>query len=102
METPINKHAVEMIICQCLASLREDLKLDPLGETGASTPLLGNGSDLDSMAVVHLIADLESRLEEAFNKNWILADERALSRSRSPFRTIGDLSAFIIETIPES
>jgi len=96
-----DKSEVDQLIIQSLSDLREDLELPPIVEPSRATELLGGGSDLDSMAVVHLIADLEGRLEEAFGKDWILADERALSRSRSPFRTIGDLSDFIIETTPE-
>ncbi len=93
---------VEVLIRDSLVNLREDLKLAALDAVNRETPLLGEGSDLDSMAIVHLIVDLEGRLEETFQMNWILADERALSRKRSPFRSVGDLSEFIIETTPES
>ena len=82
--------------------LREDLALPVLDKFSPETTLLGAGSDLDSMAIVHLIADLEGRLFDAYNLTWILADERALSRTRSPFRTVSDLTSFIIETIPEA
>ena len=95
------RESVEAEIAACLHQLRADLELPPLEEVTAATPLLGSGSDLDSMALVHLIADLEGRLEERFQLSWILADERALSRRRSPFRTIGSLRDFIIETMPE-
>ncbi len=91
---------VEPLIAASLRDLRADLGLPPLDAIEPATPLLGGGSDLDSMAVVHLVADLEARLQERFGRNWILADERALSRSRSPFRTVGDLARFIIETTP--
>jgi acyl carrier protein len=94
--------AVQGLIAASLVQLREDLGLSQLQEVDGKTPLLGGDSDLDSMAVVHLIVDLEARLQDTFGKNWILADERALSRNRSPFRTISDLSDFIIETTPDS
>lgn len=93
---------VTSLIAGSLAQLREDLNLPPLEIIDGETQLLGEGSDLDSMAIVHLIVDLEASLEETFKKNWILADERALSRKRSPFRSVGDLTAFILETTPES
>jgi acyl carrier protein len=94
--------AVQDLIAASLVQLRADLGLPELPSMNGTTALLGGDSDLDSMAVVHLIVDLEGRLQEAYGKNWILADERALSRRRSPFRTIGDLSDFIIETTPDS
>lgn len=92
------EETVREVIQLALEDLREELSLPALGEIGPETPLLGSGSDMDSMALVHLIAELESRLEEIYGKAWILADERALSRSRSPFRTVGTLAAFIVET----
>lgn len=94
------RQAVVSEIAACVEQLRSDLGLPPLAGVTEATPLLGGGSDLDSMALVHLVADLEERLEAAFGKNWILADERALSRQRSPFRTVGDLAGFIEETAP--
>jgi len=95
------RQSVEEVIAACLHQLRDDLDLPPLEKVTPETPLLGSGSDLDSMALVHFVADLEERLRCAFGKDWILADERALSRSRSPFRTVGDLVAFIEESAPE-
>jgi acyl carrier protein len=92
---------VQSLIATSLVQLRKDLALPDLPEITAQTPILGGASDLDSMAVVHLIVDLEGRLEEAFGMNWILADERALSRKRSPFRSVADLSEFVIETTPQ-
>lgn len=98
--TAPERSAVEREIAACLRELRAELELPPLEEIRAETPLLGGGSDLDSMALVHFVADLEERLETAFGKTWILADERALSRKRSPFRSVGDLAQFIEESTP--
>jgi acyl carrier protein len=98
----VDSKRVEELISASLVQLRKDLALPELESISGSTPILGGDSDLDSMAVVHLIVELEGRLEEAFGKNWILADERALSRKRSPFRSVADLSAFVIETTPQS
>ena len=97
-----DKAEVETLIRASLVQLREDLALPALEGTGPATALLGGASDLDSMAVVHLIVDLEARLQQAYGRNWILADERALSRHRSPFRTIGDLADYIVSTTPEA
>lgn len=88
------------LVAAALVRLRDDLALPALPAVEAATPILGDGSDLDSMAVVHLIVEVEGRLNERYGLDWILADERALSRRRSPFRTVGDLAAFIQETTP--
>jgi acyl carrier protein len=96
-----NVQDVQKMIIEGLTSLRQDLALPVLVSVDGNTPILGNGSDLDSMAVVHLIVDLEGRLLDAYGLNWILADERALSRSRSPLRSVAHLTEFIIESKPE-
>ncbi|MEY3000610.1 MAG: hypothetical protein RL648_824 [Verrucomicrobiota bacterium] len=101
MSAEITPQAVEALIKEAVESLCEDLSRAAPADLSASTPLLGIGSGFDSMTVVHLIADLEQRLEEIFGKVWILADERALSRSRSPFRTIGSLTSHIIDSSDE-
>lgn len=92
---------IDQLILTTVADLRADLALPVLEAAGPETPLLGGGSDLDSMALVNLIADLEGRLQERYGADWILADERAFSRHRSPFRSVGDLRDFIIESVPK-
>lgn len=97
----IRLHEIEGLVCLCLRQLRADLGLPPLETLSRETSLYGGPSDLDSLAVVHLIVDLEDRLKKQYGLNWILADERALSRSHSPFRTMGTLSDFIMEITPK-
>lgn len=93
---------IEQLIAASLLQVRADLGLPANSPTGPGTVLFGRESDLDSMGLVHLIAEVEARLRQRYGRDWILADERALSRQRSPFRTIGDLARFIIETTPET
>lgn len=69
---------------------------EPL-EIGESTPLVGPGSVLDSMALVTLVLDVEQRLEEQAGVSVTLMNEQALSRRHSPFRTIGSLADYIVE-----
>jgi len=66
-------------------------------ELGESTPLVGPGSVLDSMALVTLLLDVEQRLEEQAGVSVTLMNEQALSRRHSPFRTIGSLADYIVE-----
>ena len=54
------------------------------------TPLIGDGSVLDSMKLVELCLTLEDFAEEkGFEFDW--TSDQAMSRSRSMFRTIGSL-----------
>lgn len=76
-----------------LKSLREVVEAADGKLNGADeqTPLIGSGAVLDSMRLVSLIVDVESRLEEGFGIGVTIADERAMSAKRSPFRTVGSL-----------
>ena len=57
-----------------------------------NTPLIGDGSVLDSMKLVELCLTLEDFAEEkGFEFDW--TSDQAMSRSRSMFRTIGSLAS---------
>ena len=56
------------------------------------TPLIGDGSVMDSMKLVELCLKLEDFAEEkGFEFDW--TSDQAMSRSRSMFRTAGSLAS---------
>ena len=67
-------------------------------EVNESPPLFGSSSQLDSMGLVHVIVDIESRLRE-HNVNVSLISEQAMSQRNSPFRTISTLADFILTQV---
>lgn len=70
----------------------------PPGATGGST-IFGPGGMLDSLGLVSFLADLEYKLSEEFDRAVVLASEQAMSRSRSPFRDVAALAAYITELL---
>jgi hypothetical protein len=62
--------------------------------TGEHAALFGRGGPLDSMALVSLIIEVETAIEDKFGVPVLLADERAISQEHSPFRTVGSLAAY--------
>jgi acyl carrier protein len=60
--------------------------------------LFGTGSPLDSLGLVSLIIDIEEALADA-GFHVTLTDERAMSRSASPFRSVPALVAHIQERL---
>ena len=65
-----------------------------------NTVLFGSESVLDSMGLVNVIIDIESRfLDKGYEIS--LTSEKAMSRKQSPFRTISTLAEFIEEQIAE-
>ena len=63
--------------------------------------LFGGDAPLDSLGLVNLILLVEERLADRFGLSVSLADERALSQERSPFRDVKSLAAYAVRTIRE-
>jgi acyl carrier protein len=89
-----------------LASLKDVLATSDDGvsddaQLGEDTRLIGRAGVLDSMGLVTLIVDVEQRLEEEYDTVVVLADERALSQTRSPFRSVGSLADYICQLVKE-
>jgi acyl carrier protein len=61
------------------------------------TRLFGSQGQLDSLGLVHLIVALEACLAEELDVMVTLADERAMSRKSSPFRSLQTLADFVLE-----
>jgi acyl carrier protein len=84
-------------ILTAVHELGEDLEITSLQNADDQTALIGSRSDVDSITLVSLIVDVEERLASALNLNVTLADERAMSRRRSPFRTVATLTDYVVE-----
>jgi len=63
--------------------------------TDADAVLYGRGSELDSLGLVTILAEIELRLEDDHDLYITIADEKAMSEERSPFRTVGALVAYV-------
>ena len=92
---------IEKIIVQTLQDLIESLSIKEVDKLNRETVLFGDRGILDSMGLVSLITDLEEKFEQESNVSIILADERAMSQKRSPFRTVSSLSEYIFGLIKE-
>ena len=60
-----------------------------------NTALFGNTGQLDSLGLVNLLVTIEQNIEDKFDINITIADEKAMSQKHSPFRTIGSLVDYI-------
>jgi len=76
--------------------------LDQGGEAVPATadlPLIGEDAAVSSMALVTYIADVESTLMENYDLTLTLVSERALSRKKSPFRSVNALADYVLELV---
>jgi hypothetical protein len=76
--------------------------LDDQNEHGSvaatpSLPLVGENAAITSMRLVSFIADLETTLASDYGLNLTLVSEQALSRQKSPFRSVDALADYIME-----
>jgi D-alanine--poly(phosphoribitol) ligase subunit 2 len=63
--------------------------------------LIGKDARLDSLGLVNLIVLVEEKIQQKFGVAITLVDERAMSQSKSPFRTLGSLAEFVEEQLNE-
>lgn len=85
-----------------LRLLAAELGKPELAQATDETHLIGGLSPLDSIGLVTLIADLEGDIQREFGKVVILADEKAMSRTLSPFRKVETLIAYIESKLSET
>ena len=58
---------------------------------------MGEDAVVTSLSLVSFIADVESTLADSYDIDVTLVSEHALSRRRSPFRTIATLADYVVE-----
>lgn len=65
-------------------------------------PLYGKASQLESIDLVSLIMEVEDQIKAEFDVSIMIADDRAMSQSNSPFLTVGSLTEYIAELLKEN
>lgn len=61
--------------------------------------IFGTNGVLDSISLVMFVTDLEERLADELDIDIVLADEKAMSKTVSPFRDVNSLTEYIISQI---
>jgi len=92
---------IQNIIFEILKEIHEESEIAELENPTIDTRLFGANGVLDSLGLVNLITGVEQRISDEFEKDIILADERAMSRFHSPFRTITSLSEYTEKVLLE-
>jgi D-alanine--poly(phosphoribitol) ligase subunit 2 len=96
---------VSQQVVDAVNSAVEDLNeiLGPDESLGKSpeVELIGKDARLDSLGLVNLIVLVEEKIQQGFGVGITLVDERAMSQSKSPFRTLGSLAEFVQEQLNE-
>ncbi len=98
----MDKQAIVTDMLELLQGTLDSHVLDEGGDAVRATPeliLIGESAAVTSMALVSFIADVESTLQEKHNLTLTLVSERALSRKKSPFRSVDALAEYVVELV---
>lgn len=93
---------IENIIISTLKDVNEELDLKELESPTNETKLFGGDGVLDSLSLVLFIMDLEEKISSEFEKEVVLADEKAMSQRTSPFRSVESLKGYIESLLKEA
>lgn len=97
----IEKNVLEDLIKSQIIIYCDENDID-LVELTNKTRLIGSQAIFDSMGLVTFLVELEEKIEEKFSIVIEIADEKAMSRVKSPFMNIESLLEFLIEKINEA
>ena len=65
------------------------------------TRLFGAEGFLDSLRLISVVLEVEGEINDSYNLAVSLADNPAVSRERSPYRSIGSLADYILALAAE-
>ena len=95
------KDKVMTIILASVESLNASLE-DKLNTAEGLNCALYQNNTIDSISLVTLISLVEEAIEDEFDVQIIIADEKAMSQKNSPFLTVGTLAAYVTEQLMET
>jgi acyl carrier protein len=98
-DTATRADDVLQTILQALQNLNAERGADEQIDIRPDTCLFGEGSALDSLALVSVIVDLETAASDRFGQAISLTDDRAMARDPVPFSTVQALQAYILELL---
>jgi D-alanine--poly(phosphoribitol) ligase subunit 2 len=93
------RQALNDLILRCAQELGDGEEPPVPVTLGEDAPLYGGRGLLDSLQLVTLVIAVEEAVDDHFGVSITLADERALSRERSPFRTVGSFAEYVEERL---
>jgi acyl carrier protein len=92
---PPSEERVLQVVYRAIDEINPGLPAERRLKKSAGTALFGHAGALDSLGLVNLIVAVEQAVEDELGASVTLADEKAMSQSASPFRTVGTLAAYV-------
>ncbi len=93
---------IRELLLDAAREFNHELEFKIAVELGGSATLFGHDGVLDSLSLVSFIVAVEQEVADRLGTAVTLADEKALSQSRSPFRSIDTMAEHIAARLAES
>ena len=87
------------LVLEAVKEIGEDQENEALINATEDTRLFSE--NLDSMGILFLVTDLESKISDEVGVYIAMADERAMSQKTSPFRSVKTLAKYAQTLIDE-
>ena len=97
----VDKPQIAEIVYRAIDELNDSLEENAKLEKSSEQVLFGSDTSLDSLGLVNLIVGVESILSEDLELELTLTDEKAMSQTQSPFRTVATLVDYIHQRAAE-
>ena len=95
------KEKIFEIISAAISELNEELEYEELENVTEETAIFGGETGIDSLSLVSLVVEVEGLVNDEFDANVTLADEKAMSSRNSPYRNVAAFTEFIITKLGE-
>ncbi len=93
----VSRDQVAESVLRAIDNLNPQLPEDRQVERSLTARLFGREAPLDSLGLVNFIVTVEEQLSDDLDVTITLANEKAMSRKTSPFRSVDVLIDFIME-----
>ena len=97
----MDRNELVQLIVRAVQDFAMSAKGIQLTEVTESTALFGRKGLLDSLGLVSVVLDIEQEVNGRLNVSVSLADDRAMSQTKSPFRTVASLADYTLTLIQE-
>ena len=88
----------EAVIIEVVRQIADERGIE-VGQVDSETLLVGPEAFLDSVGLVSVVMEIEARIDEDFGAEVSLTSDAAMSRERSPLRSVGTIRDFVIEQV---
>ena len=99
---PTTNERVLRAIGEAVDELNRGLPRERRAQKGPESALYSESGSLDSLSLATLVVLTEMKLEKEFGCTISLADEKAMSQRRSPFRTVGSMAEYATLLLEEN